>query len=246
MKNLHILLLEDNIEDAQKIANLLFDKYVLTIANTVESAKNVVQNIKFDLAILDISLEGRLDGIDFAKYLKDNQYAFPFLFLTSMQGKDVFSMAKMNKPYTYILKPFNEIELQYTIELAIEKYFEQENTLRLQPKNAVLHSDYLFVKKHDRICKLKTEDIEYVAVEENYCTLFTASERYVVKLSLTRIKEMLSNKNFEQIHRKHLVNLAQVKEFNLKESTAYLYSGTPVSISERYKKHLSNMQNILK
>ena len=45
-------------------------------------------------------------------------------------------------------------------------------------------------------------EIEYVEVEDNYSTLYISSQKYVVKKSLSKIKSLLIDKNFEQIQRK--------------------------------------------
>jgi two-component system LytT family response regulator len=129
MKLLQILILEDNIDDAQTIINLLSKEYVITLVNTLKKAKDIIASSQFDLAIIDINIDGKLNGIEFAKYIQNSTESIPFLFLTSMQSRMVFDQAKLTQPFTYLLKPFNDLELQYSIELAIEKYFLQKNTL---------------------------------------------------------------------------------------------------------------------
>ncbi len=244
MKSLQILILEDNIDDAQTIINLLSKQYAVTLVNTLKKAKAIFVTSKFDLAIVDINVDGKLNGIEFAKHIQNAAKPIPFLFLTSMQSKTVFEQAKLTQPFTYLLKPFNHLELQYTIELAVEKFFQQENTLRT---NKTLISDYyILVKKQHLICKINFDDIEYVEVEENYCTLHVSNNKYVVKKSLSKIKEILGKENFEQTHRKFLINFNKVKSINLSENTIYLNSGFQIAISERYKKHLTSRFNIIK
>ena len=243
MKPLQILILEDNFDDAQTITNLLSETYTITLVNTLKKANNKIAASKFDLAISDNGIDRKLYGMEFAKHIQNSAEPMPFLFLTSMQSKTVFDQAKLTKPFTYLLKPFNDLEIQYSIELAIEKFFQQENTLRIN--NTLISDNYLLVKKQQSICKLDFDAIEYAAVEENYCTIYTANNKYVVKKSLAKIKELLGDENFEQTHRKFLVNFNKIKEINLSENTIYLLSGTHVSVSERYKKQLATRFNII-
>ena len=244
MKSLQILVLEDNMDDAQTVINLLSKEYAVTLVNTLEKAKSILATSLFDLAIIDIKIDGKLNGIEFAKHIQDTSQPIPFLFLTNMQSKTVFNQAKLTQPFTYLLKPFNDLELQYTIELAVEKFFKQEHTLRI---NKTLIADTCFlIKKQHLICKVNFNEIEYVEVEENYSTIYLANNKYVVKKSLAKIKELLGNDNFEQIHRKFLVNFNKIKEINISENTIYLNSGTQISISERYKKQLTSRYNIIK
>lgn len=170
----------------------------------------------------------------------------PFIFLTALRSRAVFDAAKSTQPFNYLLKPFNQLELRYAIELAIESQFEKEHKQQFTIDSSLLNSRYLFVKKGNKICKLDIENIEYVEADNNYSTLHSAGGKYSVRLSLAHIKELLSAADFEQIHRKFVVNIKKLKKIHLDENTAYLESGNYVSISERYKKRFSQMHHIIK
>ncbi|AUP78598.1 LytR/AlgR family response regulator transcription factor [Flavivirga eckloniae] len=245
MKPLHILLLEDSINDMQQIINHLSENYSITTVNSLQKAKNVLESSNFDFAILDISINGKPEGIELAKHIQSLKSPIPFLFLTATQSRTIFEQAKLTLPFTYLLKPFNAIELQYSIELAIEKHFQQENKQGLN-KEDILTPDYIFIKNQGKILKVIIDDIEYVEVEEIYCMLYSEKEKYLVRLSLTKIKDILLQKKFIQIHRKILVNLNEIKTLNLSENTVYLNSGAQVTISERYKKKFLQNHSILK
>ena len=101
-------------------------------------------------------------------------------------------------------------------------------------------SNYLLVKNHYIISKIDFEDLEYIEVEKNYTTLYTEKKKYIIRLSLHKMKQMLQSVNFEQVHRKFLVNFDKMKEINLTENAIYLKSGTSITISERYKKKFSS------
>ncbi len=243
MKSLNIILLEDNIEDAQLTLDSLADDYSIKLVDSLQKAKSALTSSPVDLAIIDISIDGKLDGIEFAKHIQTSINPIPFLFLTSIQSKTVFDQAKLTKPFTYLIKPFNSLELSYSIELAIEKGFEQENTLRFN--KPLLTPDYLLIKSQNIISKINIENVEYVQVENNYCTLFTSDKKYVVKKSLSKIKELLAYHNFEQVHRNYLVNFNKIRELNIQENTIYLTSNFQVSVSERYKKSLIKHLDIM-
>lgn len=246
MKSLNILLLEDSIDDAQNIINVLSKDYSITFVNTLQKAKDALANSRFDLSIIDIYLGNQPHGIEFAKHLRSHDQDIPFIFLTALRSKTTFEQAKHTQPYTYLLKPFNELELQYSIELAIEKQFQNTHSQKFNVDTSLLDSRYLFIKKGNKICKLDIENIEYVEAENNYSTLHTLTDKYAVRLSLSNIKEILIDANFEQIHRKFIVNINKLKEIHLSENTAYLTSGNHVTISERYKKRFSQLHPIIK
>lgn len=247
MKSLHILYLEDDLEDSISIVNLLSKSYQLTIVKNLKEGKVILEDHQFDLAILDININGKPDGIEFAKHLTFHCEDMPFIFLTSIRSKAIFDEAKLTLPYSYLTKPFNELELEYNIELAIEKHFGQERTLRKNPNAGVIKPGFLFIKKGQSIFKLALNDIGHVDVDENYSTLYSTSEsKYLINLSLSKLKDILPSEDFIQVHRKSLVNIHRIKEVNLSENTLYLDSNQMVTISERYKKRFSQSFNILK
>ena len=77
-----------------------------------------------DLALLDITIKGTLNGIDLAKIIKE-KYHFPYVFLTSHSDMNTLNAVKETLPYGYIVKPFSNHDLRSAIELALFK-FESE------------------------------------------------------------------------------------------------------------------------
>ena len=75
-----------------------------------------------DLILMDIVLEGSpMDGIETAK--KIGQFMdVPVIFVTAYSDKKTLARVKGTEPYAYILKPFNERELAFAIELALHRY----------------------------------------------------------------------------------------------------------------------------
>jgi CheY-like chemotaxis protein len=75
-----------------------------------------------DLILMDIVLEGSgLDGIETAERIAKIMDV-PVIFVTAHSDKKTLSRVKATGPYAYILKPFNERELAFAIELALERY----------------------------------------------------------------------------------------------------------------------------
>ena len=248
MKSLHLLHLEDDPAESMSIVNLLSKSYQLTVVSTLEQAISVCEKTPFDLAILDIEIDGKPEGIEFARYLGSHAADVPVIFLTQLQSKAIFDEAKLTRPFSYILKPYNALELQYTIELALEKHFGQERALRNKvDDSSIITPNYLFCKKKSSIFKVPVGEVSYVEVADNYCTLHTIDhQKYLISQSLLKLKEILPANNFVQVHRQSLVNLTRIKEINLSENTIYMTSDQMVTISERYKKHFTDRYKILK
>ena len=74
-----------------------------------------------DLILMDITLEGDLDGIDSIKEIKKFMPGVPFVFLSSHMEDDIIERALATRPSGYIAKPFEDFELRMGIEIALMK-----------------------------------------------------------------------------------------------------------------------------
>jgi CheY-like chemotaxis protein len=82
-----------------------------------------------DLVLMDISLQGKMDGIEAARVINTNFY-IPVIYLTSYVEKSIFEKAKSTNPYGYLTKPFKKDELQKVVELGLYRYsFDEERRM---------------------------------------------------------------------------------------------------------------------
>jgi CheY-like chemotaxis protein len=86
-----------------------------------EEAIELIQEKRPDLVLMDINLQGEMDGIETATKLY-KEYNLPVIYLTAYAGESTLERAKESKPYAYILKPFKERELHAAIEIAISRH----------------------------------------------------------------------------------------------------------------------------
>ena len=236
MKKLKLLILEDQVQEAEEVKLFLENhNYEVILSTNIKEAKQLIQLHFFDVIILDILIDGKPKGIIFAQYLNQQRISIPFLFLTNLQSKLIFDQAKLTTPFVYLLKPYNKLELLFSLELAIESHYKQSNTISLNPKKAVLSPSFFFIKKRKSVVKVAVKSICFIEVKEKYCNLKCDKENYQVKLSLTKIKEILSNPDFKQVHRNFLVNIKKIKEIYFEDNLILLDNNDKVSFSERYK-----------
>lgn len=118
-----ILVVEDEPHTAQVIQAQVeasgFD--VIGIVPSGEAAIELVQQQRPDLILMDITLEGELDGIETAKTIT-HAYDLPVLYLTSREDREHFDRAKITEPFAYLIKPVNARELELTIEMALYRH----------------------------------------------------------------------------------------------------------------------------
>ena len=83
-----------------------------------------------DLVLMDIRLQGDMDGIMAADKIRQ-RFHVPVIFLTSYSERTTVERAKLAEPFGYLLKPFNDDELQSTIEIAIYRHRAEEEIRRM-------------------------------------------------------------------------------------------------------------------
>ena len=122
MPRARILLVEGDLFSAATLRiTLIKSGYMLTShVSTGEDALQKAKEEKPDLILMEISLEGELDGIQAAKEIKKD-FSIPIIFLTSHSDSKILNRAMSLKPDGYIIKPFTEEELRNSIKLALFK-----------------------------------------------------------------------------------------------------------------------------
>jgi two-component system, cell cycle sensor histidine kinase and response regulator CckA len=86
-----------------------------------EEALSSVENSGADLILMDIILDGEMDGVEAARKMQE-EHNLPVVFLTSHADRSTLDRARETSPYGYIIKPFDERELQVTLDMAFQRY----------------------------------------------------------------------------------------------------------------------------
>lgn len=130
----HILIVED------ELVNATFIEYQLTklgysIAGTAHSgieAIHLAQQTRPDLVLMDIQLEGELDGIETARRIRGT-LGVPVVYLTSTSDAETIERARTTDAFGYLSKPFHEQEVHTTIQIAVSKA-QSEHRVRQERK----------------------------------------------------------------------------------------------------------------
>ena len=113
-----ILIVEDEIIIALdlkiRLENLGY--HILGIALNGEDAIKKIREKNPDLVLMDIQLNGDMDGIKVAQQIR-NQYNIPFIYITGSHDNSLLDRAKQTNPIGFISKPFDETEIQNAIDI---------------------------------------------------------------------------------------------------------------------------------
>jgi signal transduction histidine kinase len=126
MSQSKILVVEDELIIAESLANDL-EELGYEIVDQVTSGAAAIASVvthKPDLILMDIALQGEMDGIETAIAIQA-QANTPVVYLTSYADEKTLQRSLATNSFGYILKPYKERELRAVIETALKKHREQ-------------------------------------------------------------------------------------------------------------------------
>ncbi len=243
MKNkVDVLLLEDDLDQAKAIEESLLKSGfgVAGIATNLKQAYGLYYSVKPDVVLVDIYIQNRPDGIVFAETINSNEETRkPLLFLTNIMDQQTFNEAMKTNPYSYLLKPFHELELKYAIQLAIEKFANDLGSLSLGAYSATYANKFFFVKTGNNLKRVSLLEIEYFAVTGRYIDIFTKKKKFTIQWSIKKLLTVLPKNRFLRIHRNYIVNVNLIDEVNTLDNEVR-FGEQFLPISRRFKAALSN------
>ncbi len=118
-----ILIVEDEGIIAEDLKASLKDTgyNVVGVATNGKAAITEAATKNPDLVLMDIVLQGNMDGIQAAKKITE-LHNIPIIYLTAYSDEKMLERAKITQPSGYLLKPFRDRELHSTIEMALFKH----------------------------------------------------------------------------------------------------------------------------
>jgi two-component system, LytTR family, response regulator LytT len=214
-KKVQILLVEDELIIAdymQECLQKLGYEVCATCINYGEAVE-ALATYNPDVILVDITLKGNKTGIDLGNYIKQN-YNVPFIFATSHSDKATIDKAKQTLPYAYLIKPFSEDDLYAVIETALMHYGRQQQKEAVNAdENPIIINDGIFIKNKGKYIKLTLEELLYIEANDNYCTISTTANNFVLKTTLKSLLDVLPE-YFWRTHRSYIVNLHHLKSFD--------------------------------
>lgn len=129
MSKTGVLIVEDEAITALEIRNIIesSDYEVLSVVHSGEDAIKEALTLKPDIILMDIILQGEMDGVDAARKIKEF-LDIPVLYLTALESVEP-NRLKNTKGMSYLVKPISEGELMSNIELAIYNYRSSKEEL---------------------------------------------------------------------------------------------------------------------
>ncbi len=205
-----ILIVEDEPELAENIQDILnhMGYEVINILRNADDTLEYLENELPDMILMDILLEGPIDGIDLTYKIR-HAYDIPIVFITAYSDQAFLERVSNVANEGYVLKPFSKERLTSSIFLAFKAF---ESRPVSQKKKATLQlrdKGYMVPVPEDDIILLKADGL--------YTKVYTKSKQYTIRDILKDVVSRLSEARFVRVHKSYIINISFVKSMNSKE-----------------------------
>jgi len=145
MPSQKILVVEDENIVAMDLRTTL-TRLGYEVVDTVGTGPQAIEQVERrepDLVLMDIQLRGGMDGIEAADRIR--HLDVPVVYLTAFSDDATLRRARETEPFGYVLKPFDDRELQIVIELGIHRHRaqkEHDQLLREQAARAAVEKEH--------------------------------------------------------------------------------------------------------
>ena len=132
-----ILLVEDDTNFSKMLEALLMEIGYTVVGIAVsgeEALKMAGGESRLDVLLIDIHIEGEIDGIDTARKIK-GLYGTPTIFMTAQADDETIRRVVLTESEGYLVKPINRQELFANLEIAIHK--KRKNDAFMERRAAV-------------------------------------------------------------------------------------------------------------
>ena len=139
----NVLIVEDELLIAAELKDIVtaLGYAVCATTDSGEEAIRVAQEKQPSVALMDITLVGEMDGIEAAQKLRE-RFQIPVVFITAHSDPEILQRAKVTKPYGYIIKPFQEIEIRVALEIALHNHYTRETFTDIEKRfDSVTHTN---------------------------------------------------------------------------------------------------------
>lgn len=219
-KKARILIVEDKTLIANTIRFHLESKGYEVVDNAISYGEAVVlfKEQRPDLILLDVCLNGRASGIEFARFLRRQPNPPPFIFLASRLENSFIERAKETRPAGYLGKPIHAESLIASIEIALFNF---------RVKSGKQRSIYL--KDRGGNITVPLNSIEYLRAEHVYIRFVLSDGKEVLQRGTMRqVLTRMNDRRFVQTHRGYAINTNLVTGY---ENDGVFIGGTKIPVS---------------
>lgn len=208
------VIIEDERPSLERMKKLLskFDNIeIIGEAEDGQSAITMIDELKPDLALLDI----QLPEFNSFEVLKQVNHHPLIVFVTAYDQYAIKAFEE--NAVDYILKPTSEERLSKAIQKVIQLNQSIDDNILRMLKNVVDRNDFLerfTVKIGDEILLIPVDDVYWFKAEDKYTFLNSYDKEYIYDSSLKQLEQVVDPDMFFRIHKNAIVNQNKIKKIN--------------------------------
>jgi PAS domain S-box-containing protein len=229
-----VLVVEDEAivaaDIASKVSHLGYE--VVGPVPSGEEAVSIALGCAPDIVLMDIGLQGRIDGLEAAARIH-HDYHLPVIYLTGRSDPAILDRIKVTEPFGYLTKPLDEPILERTMVLARARYQAELSLYQKAERFRALSeaaTDAIFVHQDGRILEANRSFLTLMGYAQAEVLLRSVEGLVGISSSVVKLTESLmavGDKPYEStLARKDGSRfLAEIR------SGQILYYGRPVMVS---------------
>ncbi len=123
VKPKNVMIIEDEVLTQRYLKDVLQEQdiHVMSCVDNAEDALEVLEKNQCDLILMDININGPIDGLHLAKRVLD-KYEVCIIFITAYCDKYILSEAVELSPFGFIVKPFVPQNVESTIQIGYKRF----------------------------------------------------------------------------------------------------------------------------
>lgn len=222
---LNFVVCDDNINLLNKTVNYLdsifeknkFDAQVAFKSTNTHDTLAYIKSNKINVLILDIQLHSDINGLEFAKKVRETDKNCYIIFLSA--HLEYVIMAYKYKTFDYIAKPFSQERLEETI---IRLFKDIEET----PKN--------YIKIDNKNTLIDENEILFIKRDGMKLIYHTSNKNYDAYSSFNKIQKNIPD-NFIRCHKSFMINIHKIVNIDLVENSIFFSDNSKCEIGPKYK-----------
>jgi len=243
MNKLRLLIVDDEPLIRKGIRNAASGLADVEVAGECGCGWEAIQAISsqsFDLVLLDVQMPD-CTGLDVVRQIGAESMP-PVIFITAYDEYAVKAF-ELNA-VDYLLKPFDDVRFQESVERARRRITEKNQLAVTQQLNALLNSqtqkwpERLVIRNGERFDFVPVETIDWIESANNYVELHCGPRQYLMGETMTNLERRLDPSRFARIHRCRIVNTTRIIAVHPLIGSIYgieLRGGVRLSSGRQYK-----------
>jgi DNA-binding LytR/AlgR family response regulator len=194
----NVLIGEDDVIISEYLASILAEMghHVCAIVSNYGEAQQFLENNELPhLALLDIRMHNRDQGIEIAAEMRSRN--IPFIFITSFTDKNTLQKAIEQQPFGYIVKPFKKEEVRNAVNKVL----------------MLLRPDHIMLKDGATYTRILFDEVLFLKSDNVYVEVCTTNKTHLVRAQLSEILKEFPAEQFVRVHRSYAVNTNKISRY---------------------------------